>query len=520
MKPFFNPAMAQVNRDVTRILNQPIAPSRDKGIATSRNHGIATSSTQDIEGQPLSKPPRRIPCTALRSAQPCTALIVALFSAVCSATSHAETTIALTNARIETISPAGTIPTGTILIRNGQITAIGANIQPPNDARVINAQGKVITPGFIAPSTNVTVNEVNLLSTTRDDSSGNRLSAGFDIQLGVNPASTLIRVGLQSGVTMAAITPLVGRFSIGSDADDDNDVASIQGGGDGVQTDPALFAGQAAIIRLEDGNPDLIVKGKAAVALDLGEAGASHAGGSRAAALQFVRAALEDARDFAAHRAEYARGETRDYGLSRIDLEALVPVAQGRTPLLIRVSRASDIRQTLRLAREEKLRIILEGAQEAWMVANEIAAAKVPVLLDPQDDLPYDFEMLGARLDNAARLQKAGVLIAIKAKRDFNSLRPIRLNAGTAVAYGLSYNEALAAITINPARIWGVADRVGSLEVGKDADLIVWSGDPLETFSYPVAIFVRGTEQPNTSRRLELRDRYLEPDDGLPPAYH
>jgi imidazolonepropionase-like amidohydrolase len=318
---------------------------------------------------------------------------------------------------------------------------------------------------------------------------------------------------------MVAVTPLVGRFSIGADADDD-DVSSLEGGGDGVQSDPALFAGQAAVVRLEDGNPDPVVRAKAAVALDLGEAGAAHAGGSRAAALLFVRAALEDARDFASHRAEYARGETRDYGLSRLDLEALVPVAQGRTPLLIRVSRASDIRQTLRLAREQHLRVILEGAEEAWKVAPEIAAAKVPVLIDTQDDLPSSFEMLGARLDNAARLQRAGVLIAIKAKRDFNSLRPIRLNAGTAVAYGLSYSEALAAITINPAKIWGVSDRVGSLEAGKDADVVIWSGDPLETFSYPIAIFVHGTQQPDTSRRLELRDRYLKPDDGLPPAYH
>jgi imidazolonepropionase-like amidohydrolase len=142
------------------------------------------------------------------------------------------------------------------------------------------------------------------------------------------------------------------------------------------------------------------------------------------------------------------------------------------------------------------------------------------VILDPQQALPNAFENLAARLDNATRLQKAGVVVAIKGKRDFNSLRPIRLNAGTAVSYGLPYQAALAAVTINPARIWGVANRTGSLEVGKDADVVIWNGDPLEIKSYPTAVFIGGVEQPNTSRRLELRDRYMKPDDGYPPAYH
>jgi imidazolonepropionase-like amidohydrolase len=491
------------------------------GRATRRAeyHGIALAPCKRVGIVSSAGGERAQRRVALNSRAACR-VIGALVAALAASAACAAETLAIVNARVETVAAAGTLPKGTVVIRDGRIVAVGADVRVPDGARVIDAAGRVVTPGFIAPSTNVTVNEVNLVGAARDDSSGNRLSAGFDVQLGVNPASTLVRVGLQSGVTMVAVTPLVGRFSIGTDADDDDDVSLLQGGGDGVQTDPALFAGEAAVVRLEDGNPDPVVRSKAAVALDLGEAGAAHAGGSRAASLLFVRAALEDARDFAGHRAEYARGETRDYGLSRLDLEALVPVAQGRTPLLIRVSRASDIRQALRLAREQHLRVILEGAEEGWRVAQDIAAAHVPVLIDPQDDLPYSFEMLGARLDNAARLQRAGVLIAIKAKRDFNSLRPIRLNAGTAVAYGLSYAEALAAITINPAKIWGVADRVGSLEPGKDADLVVWSGDPLETLSYPIAIFVRGTQQPGTSRRLELRDRYLKPDDGLPPAYH
>jgi len=402
-------------------------------------------------------------------------------------------------------------------MKDGRILSVGASAHIPDGARIIDAHGAIVTPGFIAPSTNVTVNEVNLVPQTRDDTGGDKISAAFDMQYGVNPASTLVRVGRQSGVTQAVITPLSGRFVVGSDG---RDQSALEGGGEGGSADPTLFAGQAAIVRLADNDSDPVVKARVAVALDLGEAGASHAGGSRGASLVLARSELDDARDFGLHRAGFDRGATRAYGLSRVNLEALLPVIAGKTPLLIRVDRASDIRQALRLAREEKVRIILEGAQEGWMVAAEIAREHVPVLVDPQADLPYDFESLAARLDNIVRLHDAGVLVAIKAKRDFNSLRPIRLNAGTAVAYGLPYEAALAAITLNPARIWGIADRCGSLEIGKDADIVIWSADPLETTSYPTAVFIRGVEQAGTSRRLELRDRYLKTDDGYPPAYH
>jgi len=233
-----------------------------------------------------------------------------------------------------------------------------------------------------------------------------------------------------------------------------------------------------------------------------------------------VKAAFEDARHFARNRAAYDRGESREHGLSRVDLEALVPVVEGRTPLLIRASRAADIRQALKMMREEKIKIILDDVEEGWMVADEIAKAGVPVIVNPLEALPSSFEALASRLDNAARLQAAGAMVAIKSIRDFNMLRPVRLNAGTAVANGLPYRAALESITINPARIWQVADRTGSLESGKDADVVLWSGDPLETTSYPTAMFIAGVEQPDTSRRLQLRDRYLKSGDGYPPAYH
>ena len=425
--------------------------------------------------------------------------------------------IAIINARIETVTEKGAIPSGTLVMRGERIIAVGASVAIPDGAKVIDAKGGVVAPGMIAPSTNVMVDEVNLVPETRDDAGGDRIGAGFDVQYGINPASPLVRVGRQSGLTEAVITPLLGRMSAGGEDDDE---AALTGGGDGSTTTPTLFGGQAAVVRLTDDRNTALVKAHAAVALDLGEAGAAHAGGSRGAALVYVRAALDDARHFAKHRADFDRGDTRSYGLAPVDLEALIPVTEGRTPLLVRVDRASDIQQALRLAREQRVKIILESAREGWMVADEIARAHVPVLLDAQADLPNEFESLGARLDNAARLDAAGVVIAMKAKRDFNSLRPIRLNAGTAVAYGLPYQAALRSVTLNPARIWGIDARTGSLEVGKDANVVLWTADPLETASYPLAVFIQGVEQANTSRRLRLRDRYLAPDDGYPPAYH
>jgi len=439
--------------------------------------------------------------------------LLALIAASLGSQANADI-IAITHARLETVT-AGAIDDGTIILENGRIAALGRNIAIPPNARVIDAARGVVTPGIIASSTNITLNEVNMVASTRDDASGDRLSAGFDVTYAVNPASTLLAIARQTGVTHSIVTPTVGRVSFGSE---EQDHRALQGGGDDVGTQPALFAGQAAIVQLAAGT-DPLMRAKVAVVLDLGEAGASRAGGSRGASLQLVRSALADARHFSQHRSAYERGETRDYGLPMVDLEALVPVVQGRTPLLVRVNRAADIRQALRLAREANIRVILEDAEEGWLVADEIRAARVPVLIDPQADLPRSFESLAARLDNAARLQRAGVTIAIKGSKNFNSLRPVRINAGTAVAYGLTRDEALAAITINPARIWNIAERTGSLEIGKDADVVLWNGDPLETLSYPLRVFIGGVEQPAGSRRQELRDRYMHDEDGYPPAY-
>lgn len=439
-------------------------------------------------------------------------------AAVLIATPAFAETVAIVNARVETVSAAGAIPSGTVVIKDGKIVAVGANVAVPAGARVVDAHGGVVTPGMIAPSSSISVAEVDQIRETRDDRAGANVSAGFDVSYGVNPASALIPLARQTGMTRAVVTPILGRSNFGED--EESRTADYTAGGAGDGRDPGLFAGQAASVRLTTGDPNPVIKARIAVVLDLGEDGSGNAGGGRGASLVLVRAALDSARDYSRNRAAYERGATRDYGLSKVDLEALVPVVEGRTPLLVRVHRASDILEALKLASEYHVKIIIEGGEEAWMVAPELARAGVGVIIDSEADLPRSFETLGSRLDNATRLQAAGVTVAITGARDFTNLRQERFNAGTAVANGLPYQAALASVTLNPAKIWGMADRVGSIEVGKDADLVIWTGDPLELNTWPVAVFIGGVEQPMTSRGLELRDRYMHAADGMPPGYH
>jgi len=402
---------------------------------------------------------------------------------------------AFVHARLLTMGPAGEIADGAVVIRDGKIIAVGAGLKPPADAVVIDAKGAVITPGLFAANTVLGVREVNSVKGTDDaKSASSELGAAFDPQYGLNPDSTLVPVARLGGVTRAIVVPAPGGDGEGGGADED--------GG-------SLFAGQALAIRLSG---DLLYKPRLAVAMTFGEGGA---GGSRGAEIGLLRARFEEVRLFKQNRAAYDRGELRDLKLSRADLEALIPVLEGREPLLVTVHRAADIRQVLAFAREQHLRVILNGAEEGWRVAGEIAAAKVAVILNATADLPRNFEIVGASLQNAAKLRAAGVEIAIVSPDPAHRVRELRYEAGSAVAQGLPYAAALEAITIAPARIFGLADQLGSLQPGRAADLVVWEGDPLEPRSLPTAIYIDGVAQPLRSRALDLRDRY-ETGDGAP----
>jgi imidazolonepropionase-like amidohydrolase len=406
------------------------------------------------------------------------------------AAAHAET-VAITHAHVFTMGPAGELKDATVVIRDGVIASVGASAAPAG-SRLLDAAGAIVTPGLISASDPISTVEVEGVEATVDTATqSDRLSAAFDIQYAINPDSTLIPVARMGGVTDAVVLP------------------TLEGGKDRRDM---IFAGQGAVIHLQGGATDPVRRAQAAMVLVLGEDGAGHAGGSRAAEFVLLHAVLDDVRRYSANRSAYFKEAVEGYNLRREDLEALIPVVEGRMPLVISVHRVSDIRQVLRLAREEKLHIILDGAEEGWRVAPEIAAAGVPVMINAAADLPTSFEQLGSTIENAARLNAAGVTVIIDNPPLFEGGRTPRYDAGRAVAHGLPYAAALAALTINPAHVFGVADKIGSIEAGKDADLVVWSGDPLDTSGAATAVFVKGAQMPLRSRDTDLRDRYLPLD--------
>ncbi len=281
-------------------------------------------------------------------------------------------------------------------------------------------------------------------------------------------------------------------------------------GGEGSKSH-ALFAGQAAVISLGKGEA-LLTRAKVGMVVPFGqEAGAGVAGGARGAEIVALQTTFQDVRDYMKNKAAYDRAGYRGLALSKGDLEALIPVVQGKMPIIADVHRASDIRTVLKFAREEGVKVILDGAEEGWMVAGEIAKAGAPVLLNPLNDRPESYEMLrllhhGERREAAGRRRHASWPWKSEGGDVPAPGRPATgaYDAGNAVAHGMPYAAALAAITLNPAKIFGVAERTGSLEPGKDADLVIWTGDPFE----PVEgrgdrrHFIHGQSQPMTSRQL------------------
>ena len=239
--------------------------------------------------------------------------------------------------------------------------------------------------------------------------------------------------------------------------------------GSGDQPGGTIIAGQGAVVTL-DGN---VSPAGHALFVNLGGDANGLSGGSRAAQYMLLKQALFEARSPERLQASDERL------LTPLGRQTLLEFIERGSPFVFDVDRASDIRQVVAFARSEKLRAVIAGGAEAWLVAGELKSAGVPVLLDPLDNLPASFDKVGATLENAARLQKAGVTIAFSFRDpQAHNIRKIRQAAGNAVAHGLPPEAALAAMTRNPAAIFGVADRAGTLEVGRPADLVLWSGDP------------------------------------------
>jgi len=328
--------------------------------------------------------------------------------------------------------------------------------------------------------------EIGAVGGTREGSvEGDTIAAAFNVAEGLNPASMVIPVTRVEGVTTALASP----------------------GGH-------LVSGQAVLVDLDGATIEqLLVKSPVGMVVYVNEDAKGEAGGSRAGLSQRLRRVFSDALEYGRRRADYGKAQMERLAAPAADLEALLPVLRGEEPLIALANRRSDIETALRIAKEYKLKLVLAGAAEGWEIAREIAAAGVPALVQPLDNIP-SYDALGIRYENAALLAKAGVKVALM-ETDTHNARNLRQQAGNAVSYGMTWDQALRAVTLSTAEILGVADRYGSLEAGKVANVVVWSGDPFEFSTGIEHVLIRGKEIPLKSRQTELFERYRR----LPPSY-
>jgi imidazolonepropionase-like amidohydrolase len=395
-------------------------------------------------------------------------------------------TIAITGGTIYPVS-GRKIENGTLLLRDGKIAAVGPSVEIPANATRIDAKGGWITPGLIHGGSTLGLKlfDIGAQIETQEDTASGDVKAAFNVAEGIDPASIAIPVARLEGVTSSISKPAVG-----------------------------LIPGQAVLIDLAgDRMEDMVAQSPVAMMADLGQGGKEAGGGSRPRALQRFRRILRDALEYEKRRDDFRRAQMQPLAASPDDLEALLPVLKGRLPLFVIANRRSDIENALRIAQEFNLRMVIWGGAEGWQVAPELARARVPVLLEPLTDVPR-FDALNARLDNATLLWKAGVKVGV-AQQDVAMFRDLRQAAGNEVRNGMSWDDALRSVTLSTAEAAGVADRYGSLDVGKVANVVVWTGDPLEFSSRVGHLFIRGKEIPLVSRQTELLQRYRT----LPPRY-
>lgn len=408
-------------------------------------------------------------------------------------------TIAITGGTVAIGDGSAPIPNGTVVLRDGRVVAAGAGVAVPAGAQRVDATGKWVSAGIVTGIGDLGLVDAGGVSESNDSAARQSpYSAAVDVSTSINPETVMIANERLGGVTRAFVT-----------------------GGGGQ----SIFGGQGAVIDL-GADPNPVTRARAFQTVQLGEDGARSAGGSRPAAWAALLDAFQHAQDFRRNPAGYD-GRSKDALLTRADAQALLNVLDGKVPLVVRVERASDIRQVLTLpSRFPGIRLVLAGATEGWMVAREIAAARVPVLAYALADLPSSFEQLAATESNVGRLTAAGVTVGIYFDGSGGE-HVVRQFAGNLVAItkvpgatGLEWGRAFAAITSKPAEVMGVDGEIGSLRPGRRADVVIWDGDPLELASQPEAVWIDGAPQPMTSRQRQLRNRYLNVVEGaLPKAY-
>jgi hypothetical protein len=435
-----------------------------------------------------------------RHRMPKAALAAALCAAAAAPAFAQDVLIA--GARVHTAGAAGTLERADVLVRGGSIAAIGADLAAPAGVTVVDAAGLALTPTLFGGLSGLGVEEVSGEPSTVDH---NLALNGpmqvpavepdwrpeFDVLPAFNPRSAAIGVNRVAGIGWTVLAP-----------------GSVSGG--------SFVAGQGAAVVL-DGRFDAELDGSRTLFINLGSDAVMLSGGSRAAQYMLIEQALREARPAPAAG---MMAMVPSHGLlTPLGRETLMRYARGGR-VVFHVDRAADIRQALALAKRAGFAPVIAGGTEAWMVAPELAAAKVPVLLDALVNLPGNFDQLGARLDNAARLHAAGVAVAFTQGGDAtHNARKVRQLAGNAVANGLPWEAGLAGLTAVPADTFGVGDRHGRIETGRRADLVLWTGDPLEVSTVARQVFLGGRAIPMRSRQTELRDRYLAPAGPLPRAY-
>jgi hypothetical protein len=419
-------------------------------------------------------------------------LAAALCSAALLLAGHASAQdVLIRNATVHTATARGTLHNADVLVRDGRIASVGTNLSAGN-ATVVEANGRALTPALFGGINAIGLEEVSGERSTVDSSQA--LGAGthemavrpeFDVTLAYNPASVLVPIARVEGIgfTLLSANPTSGGSIIG---------------------------GQGGIVRL-DGSLDPV--GPRVLFVSLGSGAASLSGNSRAAQWMILDQLVAEARGRIGADSKHAL-------LTPMGRAALARFLDGRGRVLVEIHRAADIVQLLRWSQRNNMRVAIAGGAEAWKVAPQLAAAKVPVFVDTLANLPGDFDRIGATMENAARLHAAGVPVSFAQSGDAShNARKIRQLAGNAAANGLPWDEALAGLTRVPAEAFGVADQLGSIAPGKRADLVLWSGDPLEVSSLAEQVWLGGNVVPMRSRQTELRDRYLRAENGLPRAY-
>jgi len=404
--------------------------------------------------------------------------------------------VLIRNATVHTASERGTLQNADVLVQGGRIAAIGNGLSSAT-AQVVDAQGKPLTPALFGGITGIGIEEVSGEASTRDfalalgeDAKHMVVRPEFDVTLAYNPESILLPVARVEGIGFTLLT-----------------ANSTPGG--------SIIGGQGAVVRL-DGDADPV--GPKVLFVALGAGASNLTGASRAGQWMLLDQLVDELRGRIPAGSDIAL-------LTPAGRAALKRYFDDGGRVVAEVNRAADIRQLLRWSQRHGVKVAIAGGAEAWKLASQLASANVPVFVDPLVNLPANFDQIGATLQNAARLCAAGVRVGFTQSGDAShNARKVRQLAGNAVANGLPWEDGLAGLTRVPAEAFGVGDRLGTIAVGRTADLVLWSGDPLDVASTAQQVWLGGRAIPMRSRQTELRDRYLRaepaPEAGaLPRAY-